>query len=104
MFAFFSRHLEAQIRALPGEGVAARVRDRVLRGTGLEPSLENVASALQTPPRTLQRQLAAEGTSLRALAEEARRARAIAASIAGRMGSSSARTSSRGSMRAVSRR
>ena len=42
------------------------------------PSLEDVAGALRVPPRTLQRRLAAEGTSLRAETEEIRKTMALA--------------------------
>jgi AraC-like DNA-binding protein len=42
------------------------------------PSLEHVAAVLRVPPRTLQRRLAAEGTSLRAETEEIRKTMALA--------------------------
>jgi AraC-like DNA-binding protein len=42
------------------------------------PSLEHVADALRTPPRTLQRRLAAEGTSLHRETEEIRKTMALA--------------------------
>ncbi len=77
MFAFFTRHLDEQLRALPSESIAARTRDLVLRQPTLDLSLDGVARAMHLSPRTLQRQLAAEGTSMRALAEETRRARAL---------------------------
>jgi AraC-like DNA-binding protein len=41
------------------------------------PSLEHVATVLSVPPRTLQRRLAAEGTSLRAETEEIRKTMAL---------------------------
>jgi AraC-like DNA-binding protein len=48
-----------------------------LLGNGT-PSLEHVAAAIRMPRRTLQRQLAAEGTSLQAEIEEIRKTMALA--------------------------
>jgi AraC-like DNA-binding protein len=74
MAAFFGRHLEERLRALPPETVGARTIAALLRGG--EAALETLASRLAMSPRTLQRRLADEGVSLRVLAEDARRARA----------------------------
>lgn len=83
MFAYFQRHLEEQVRSLPSESIAAQARDLMLRRPTLEPSVDNIARAMHCSPRTLQRQLAAEGTSLRSLAEDTRRARALSLLEAG---------------------
>lgn len=74
MAAFFARHLEERLRALPPETVGARTITALLRGGDAD--LATLASRLSMSPRTLQRRLADEGVSLRALAEDARRARA----------------------------
>jgi len=56
-----------------------------LKNTSGPPRLEEAATELLTTPRTLRRQLAAEGTSFRALADEVRRARADALLAEGRL-------------------
>jgi AraC-like DNA-binding protein len=74
MAAFFTRHLEARLRALPPETIGGRTIAVLVRGADAD--LATLASRLSMSPRTLQRRLADEGVSLRALAEDARRARA----------------------------
>lgn len=51
-------------------GTAARVRHRLLRDPRRMPSLEEIAAEFNLDPRTLRRQLTAQGTSYRALREE----------------------------------
>ena len=65
---------------LKGETTRHKVRAAIwsLLGDG-SPSLKHVAGALHMPPRTLQRRLAAEGTSLHQESEEVRKSMAIAA-------------------------
>lgn len=75
--AFFERYLEERVRALPAAGTAGRARDLLLRGVAPDPRVESLARRLHMSARTLQRRLADEGTSVRELADEARRARAI---------------------------
>mgnify|MGYP006155082713 CR=1 FL=1 len=53
-------------------GVAAQVRDRLLRTPGHIPDMEEVAAEMQMTSRTLRRHLTAEGASFRALLEEVR--------------------------------
>lgn len=53
-------------------GIPGQVRQQLLGGLGLLASLDDVASALNTSPRNLRRKLDAEGTSFRAIVEEAR--------------------------------
>lgn len=74
MAAFFARHLEARVRALPPETIGARTLHALLHEGDAD--LETLASRLSMSPRTLQRRLADEGASLRELSETARRARA----------------------------
>lgn len=74
MAEFFSRHLEERLRALPPETIGGRTIAALVRGGDAD--LTTLASRLSMSPRTLQRRLADEGVSLRALAEDARRARA----------------------------
>jgi AraC-like DNA-binding protein len=57
----------------------------ILRATPGPPRLETVAATLLTTPRTLRRRLTSEGTSFRALAEDARRARADVLLAEGRL-------------------
>lgn len=75
--AFFERHLEERVRALPAAGLAGRARDLLMRDVTPDPSVASLARRLHMSPRTLQRRLAEEGTSVRELADGARRARAI---------------------------
>jgi AraC-like DNA-binding protein len=57
--------------------VTARVRGMMSRDKGQSPSLRTVASAMHVSPRTLKRQLAAEGTSFSQIEDEERREKAI---------------------------
>lgn len=68
---------ELLIRQGGRTGVAARVRATMLRHRPGLPSLADVAAERHVEPRTLRRQLAAEGTSFRELADEVREARAV---------------------------
>jgi AraC-like DNA-binding protein len=77
IYEYFARHLDERLRALSGASIAGKVRDLLLRIGVHDPSIPTVAKELRVSARTLQRRLAAEGTSLRALARETRRARAI---------------------------
>jgi AraC-like DNA-binding protein len=58
-------------------GITALVRTKLFRDSGLFPTLPDVAVELDTHPRTLRRRLAEEGTSFRALLNEARSAVAV---------------------------
>jgi len=53
-------------------GITALVRSKLFRDSGLFPTLPDVANELDIHPRTLRRRLAEEGTSFRALLNEAR--------------------------------
>jgi AraC-like DNA-binding protein len=53
-------------------GITALVRTKLFRGSGVFPTLPDVADELDIHPRTLRRRLAEEGTSFRALLNEAR--------------------------------
>lgn len=53
-------------------GIAAQVRDRLLREPGRIPDMETVAAELHITPRTLHRKLQDEGTRFRALVDEVR--------------------------------
>ncbi|MGV0742577.1 helix-turn-helix domain-containing protein [Mycolicibacterium sp. XJ870] len=59
------------------QGITAVVRSKLFRDTGQFPALPEVAAELDMHPRTLRRQLADEGTSFRALVNEARSALAV---------------------------
>ncbi len=54
-------------------GVAASVRDRLLRTPGHIPDMEEIAADLRITSRTLRRHLTAEGATFRGLLEEVRR-------------------------------
>lgn len=54
-------------------GVAASVRDRLLRSPGRIPDMEEVATEMRMTSRTLRRHLTAEGATFRGLLEEVRR-------------------------------
>lgn len=74
---FFARYLDERLAQLPASSVIARtlaVIDELLPGGRAR--LETVAHRLHASPRTLQRQLSAEGTSFAELVEQARRAKA----------------------------
>lgn len=58
-------------------GITAVVRTKLFRESGRFPSLGDVAAELDVHPRTLRRQLAEEGTSFRALLNEARSTLAV---------------------------
>jgi AraC-like DNA-binding protein len=58
-------------------GITAVVRSKLFREAGRFPTLPDVAAELDVHPRTLRRQLAEEGTSFRALLNEARSALAV---------------------------
>jgi AraC-like DNA-binding protein len=58
-------------------GITALVRSKLFRESGRFPALPEVATELDMHPRTLRRQLAEEGTSFRALLNEARSAVAV---------------------------
>jgi AraC-like DNA-binding protein len=58
-------------------GITALVRSALFRDSGLFPTLSDVADELGVHPRTLRRRLAGEGTSFRALLNEARSALAV---------------------------
>lgn len=53
-------------------GVAGHVRSLVLAGLDGSPAMDSIAAQLHVDPRTLRRQLAAEGTSFRELIDEVR--------------------------------
>lgn len=53
-------------------GITALVRTKLFRDSGRFPTLPDVATELDVHPRTLRRRLAEEGTSFRALLNEAR--------------------------------
>ena len=73
---YFHRNLDAHVRALPRESIAGTIRDALVRAPTLDATLNELARPLRMSARTLQRRLEEEGTSLRALVEEVRRARA----------------------------
>lgn len=78
---FFSRYLEERhgARLNSEHGTAAQVRQMVCEALpeGV-PTLSQIAQQLHTSERSVQRQLAAAGTSLSALVDDVRRTRALA--------------------------
>ncbi|MGH7520565.1 MAG: AraC family transcriptional regulator [Gemmatimonadales bacterium] len=77
---YLSEHAEHVLRTLTtGASTRERVRSAIwaLLTEG-RPTLDHVATALQMPPRTLQRHLAREGTSLHQEIEHIRKAMALA--------------------------
>lgn len=54
------------------QGITALVRTKLFRDSGVFPTLPDIADELDIHPRTLRRRLAGEGTSFRALLNEAR--------------------------------
>ena len=58
-------------------GITAVVRSKLFRDSGSFPTLPEVAAELEVHPRTLRRQLAAEGTSFRDLLNECRATLAV---------------------------
>ena len=77
---YLSQYAEQVLASLvQGETVRQKVRAAVWSQLGDgPPSLAQVAAALRVPARTLQRRLAAEGTSLQAEVEEIRKTMALA--------------------------
>lgn len=74
-----AQHCEAQCRALLArrqerDGLAGRLRDRLLSTPGRLPDMEQLAGELHMTSRTLRRRLREEGSSYRALLEEVRQA------------------------------
>jgi AraC-like DNA-binding protein len=61
----------------PNARLTERVRSLVILGRGRPAPLERIAQALRSSPRTLKRQLAAEGTTFSAIVEEERREQAF---------------------------
>lgn len=80
------RYLEGMLSTMPAEGaLSARVVDVI--GTCLEsgvPTLAELAARFEMSPRSFQRALRSEGTSLRALANLVRRAKGTTLIAAGR--------------------
>lgn len=77
--AVLDRYAGGLLEAAPqgGEGLAARVRRRLLEGLGDEvPTAERMAGALHMSVRTLHRGLRAEGTTFRELLDQLRHERA----------------------------
>ncbi|MFI9538085.1 helix-turn-helix domain-containing protein [Nocardia fusca] len=72
------RHME-EILARRGRStsIAERVRSAMLGTLATTPSITTLADARHVDPRTLRRQLAAEGTSFRTITNEVRKTRAI---------------------------
>jgi len=58
-------------------GIAALVRTKLFRDSGVFPTLSDMAAELDLHPRTLRRRLAEEGTSFRDLLNEARSTMAV---------------------------
>jgi AraC-like DNA-binding protein len=82
---FLERFVGEKTKALPdAQSFADRARDAAceLLPDG-EPTVDAIARRLKTSTRTLQRRLAAEGTSIEALVDELRSARAKAYLVAG---------------------
>ena len=77
---YLSSHAETVLRSLvTGESTQERVRSAIwaMLSEG-RPTVSRIAAALQLPPRTLQRHLAREGTSLQRELEEVRKNMAMA--------------------------
>lgn len=72
------RHLAGLLEeASRGQSVGEQMRALIALNLGVRPiTLETLASQMQSPPRTLQRHLAAEGTTLKALLQDYRHERA----------------------------
>lgn len=82
--AYFEQKLEERVRALSASSLAGVVREVLTQGSSVGASVASLARRLRVSARTLQRRLAEEHTSVRELADEARRARAILLLEAGR--------------------
>lgn len=79
LFALLDEHARRLADARAEEDVGARVSAAIAASlAGREPTMSAVARRLATPARTLQRRLAAEGTSFTRLLDEVRRERAEA--------------------------
>ena len=79
LLELLGRQAESQLAALPPEGtlltrVSSSIAQRIARQI---PSLDDTATAVRLPTRTLQRALAAEGTSHSTLVDEVRRSLAL---------------------------
>ena len=79
LLELLGRQAESQLAAMPPEGtlltrVSASIAQRIARDL---PSLDDTAAAVRMPTRTLQRALAAEGTSHSMLVDEVRRSLAL---------------------------
>ncbi len=61
----------------PDAQMSARVRSLAMHAKGRPFSLDHIARVLHTSPRTLKRQLAAEGTTFSAIVDEDRRESAM---------------------------
>ena len=77
---YLSEYAEQVLRSLvTGHSVSERVRSAIWNTlSDGRPTLPRIASELETPPRTLQRRLAEEGTSLHREVEEIRKGMAMA--------------------------
>lgn len=77
---YLSERAERELRSLlEGASMKHRVRSAIWAAmTGGRATLPHIASALRMPPRTLQRRLAEEGTSLQTEIEDVRRSMAMA--------------------------
>jgi AraC-like DNA-binding protein len=77
LLAHLSAHGQKQVRALaPDDTFAGRVMHAIRGALADGPTLESVARSLEGAPRTLQRRLSQEGTSLHELVDRARFERA----------------------------
>ncbi|CAN5815871.1 AraC family transcriptional regulator [soil metagenome] len=77
-FRLASEQCERALGALrDASRVTTKVRSLVARRGGLERSLDDVASSLHVSSRTLKRHLAAEGTTFKALLDDARQGEAL---------------------------
>ncbi|WP_194289798.1 helix-turn-helix transcriptional regulator [Nocardia macrotermitis] len=76
--AMVERQLGEALRQLvgTGRGLTSAVCDRLLRDSGVVPTMAEVASELHITARTLRRQLAAEGSTFRGLLNNVRESRA----------------------------
>ena len=77
---YLSSHADQVLRSLmSGHSVSERVRSAIWNTlSDGRPTLPRIASELDTPPRTLQRRLAEEGTSIQREVEEIRKGMAMA--------------------------
>jgi AraC-like DNA-binding protein len=74
---YLAAQLEERVRSLGAESIAGSVRDALLDARTMTVDIAALARRLRMSARTLQRRLREEGTTLRVLADEARKARAI---------------------------